>query len=239
MDDKRSTKGKANRRSLADRMKCYEDVTTGISLIERLPIYARIDMRAGHTFCRGLDTPFDSAFSQAMHDATRHLVEKTGAILGHCQSDEASFVWLDSSKIPFGTRLFKLQSVLASMFTSAFLKACLAGKLRDRALKLLPSFDCRAMNMPDLEECANMVLWRVRDSVKNSITLLALTKFSNSQLHKKNSDDKIRMLRDEAGIDWETALTYDQKYGAFFRRELYQKVLTEDEIKKIPSRNLP
>ena len=69
-DKTKFTKGKANRRSLADRMKAYENVITGASLIERLPIYARVDMRAGHSFCKGLDKPFDSAYSNAMRFAT-------------------------------------------------------------------------------------------------------------------------------------------------------------------------
>ena len=121
MSNKKFTKGKANQETLADRMKKYEAVTTGTSLIERLPIYARIDMRAGHTFCRGLAKPFDNDYAGTMKAATAYVVEKTNALVGYCQSDEASFVWLDSSKIPFETRLFKLQSVLASMFTAAFI----------------------------------------------------------------------------------------------------------------------
>ena len=50
MSNKKFTKGKANGVTLADRMKKYEAVTTSTSLIEQLPIYARIDMCTGHTF---------------------------------------------------------------------------------------------------------------------------------------------------------------------------------------------
>lgn len=102
------SKGKANQRSLSDRMKTYEATTTSVCLIERLPIYARIDMRAGHSFCKGLDKPFDIAYTNAMKFATSCLVEKTGASFGYCQSDECSLAWEDDSKVPFGTRLFKL-----------------------------------------------------------------------------------------------------------------------------------
>lgn len=232
------TKGKANQETLADRMKRYEAVTTETTLIERLPIYARIDMRAGHTFCRGLDKPFDADYSNAMKAATSYLVEKSGAIVGYCQSDEASFVWLDSSKIMFETRLFKLQSVLASMFTSAFMYNC-KGKLVDKIAKYLPTFDCRVCNMPSLDEAANMILWRERDSIKNSITLLSLEHFSNKEIHKKNSDDKIKMLKDLKNVDYYTAVPEDLRNGAYFRRELYDKILTEEELSKIPERNWP
>ena len=232
------SKGKANRRTLADRMKTIEDVTTSATLMERLPIYARLDMRAGHTFCRGLDKPFDATYSAVMKETTAKLVEKTGALLGFCQSDEISLVYADSMKLPFGTRLFKLESVLASMCTSFFVLAGMKTKLKDRIEKWPPSFDCRVMNMPDLNEAANAILWRQRDSVKNSITLLALESFSTKQLDKKSGEDKIRMLA-EKGIDYWTALGEDERLGSFFRRELWNKPLSDEELARIPVRNWP
>lgn len=233
------SKGKANRISLADRMKKYEAVTTGTTLIERLPIYARIDMRAGHTWCRDLDKPFDLDYSNAMKAATSYIVEKTNAAVGYCQSDEASFVWLDSSRTPFETRLFKLQSILSSMFTASFIKACVNTKLWNKIdAGRLPSFDCRVCNMPSLDEAANMVLWREQDSIKNSITLLALEHFSNKEIHKKNSNDKIQMLADK-GVDYYKAIPEELRNGAYFRRELYNKFLTDDELSKIPKHNWP
>ena len=219
MSNKKFTKGKANQETLADRMKKYEAVTTGTSLIERLPIYARIDMRAGHTFCRGLAKPFDNDYAGTMKAATAYVVEKTNALVGYCQSDEASFVWLDSSKIPFETRLFKLQSVLASMFTAAFIQNS-RGIVVDKVSKIFPTFDCRVCNMPSLDEAANMILWRERDSIKNSITLLALEHFSDKEIERKKSNDKIKMLQDLKGID-------------------YFKALTEEELKCIPEKNWP
>ena len=233
------SKGKANQRSLADRMKTYEAVTTGTCLIEKLPIYARIDMRAGHSFCRGLEKPFDSAYMNAMKTATAYVVEETGAAFGYCQSDESSFAWADDTKIPFGTRLFKLESVLASMFTAAFFKACIGTKLERKLERMLPTFDCRVCNMPTLEEVANMLLWRERDSVKNSITLLALEYYSTKQIDKKNSDDKIRMLKDEKGVDYYSAVSEECRCGAYFHREVYNKILSDEELRKIPAKNWP
>ena len=228
---------KPNKETLADRMKRYEEVTTNINLIERLPIYARVDMRAGHSWCKNLNKPFDIDYSNAMKAATSYIVEKTGAVVGYTQSDEASFVWLDSTKIPFETRLFKLQSIIASMFTGAFIKHCLTTKLNAKILQMIPSFDCRICNMPNLDECANMILWRERDSIKNSITLLALEHFSNNAIYKKNSVDKIEMLN-EKGVDY-YSLDEDLRNGSYFRRELYNRVLTNDEINAIHENNRP
>lgn len=228
------SKGRANQRTLADRMKSYEAVTTETKLIEKLPIYARIDQRAGHTFTHRLNKPFDLDYAAAMQDAVKYIIEHTGAAVGYCQSDEASFVWTDHTKIPFETRLFKLQSVLASMFTAAFVDSCMKKpSLRDKLLCMLPSFDCRVMNMPDLDEAANMILWRERDSIKNSITLISLEYFSNRELHKKNSKEKIQMLA-QRGVDY---YSYDEslRNGAYFRRELYDKVLSDIEVIQIPA----
>ena len=234
MEKKKFSKGKANARPLSERMKTYEAVTTETRLIEKLPIYARVDMRAGHTWCHGLQKPFDKRYVEAMQKATAYVVEKTGAAMGMTQSDEASFVWLDDTKIPFGTRLFKLQSVLASMFTSAFVVEASQNGLAPRIAKTLPSFDCRVLNLPNLEEAANMVMWRSMDSVKNSITLLALEYFSNKQIYGKNGEDKIRMLA-EKGVDY-YAVPENLRLGSFFRRETYEKTLTPTELAKIPEK---
>ena len=222
-----------NNLTLSNRMKIYEAVTTEINLVPNMPIYIRIDMRAGHSFCRGLDKPFDDDYSNVMKAATSYVVEKTNAMIGYCQSDEASFIWSESDKIPFETRLFKLQSVFASMFTSAFFNACLGTKLEARVKKVLPSFDCRACNLPSLDECVNMLLFRERDCLKNAITLVALEHFSNKQIHKKNGDEKIKMLKD-IGIDFNEDIDEDFRYGSWFRRIVFQKELDSETLSKIP-----
>ena len=232
MEKKKFSKGKANCRPMADRLKTYEAVTTETRLIEKLPIYARVDMRAGHTWCRSLDKPFDERYSYAMREATAYVVDETGAALGMTQSDEASFVWLDDTKVPFGTRLFKLQTVMASMFTAAFIRAAFKVELGEKAMKRLPTFDCRVLNLPTLDEAANMVMWRSMDSVKNSITLLALEHFSNKQIQGKNGGEKIKMLAGK-GVDY-YELPEKYRVGSFFRRETYEKVLEGAELERIP-----
>ena len=47
-------------------------------------------------------------------------------------------------------------------------------------------------------------------------------------------DEKKAMLL-EKGVDW-NALGEGLRYGSFFRRELYEKVLSEDEVAKLPER---
>lgn len=228
------TKGKANRDTLDDRMKRYEEVTTGRTLIEKLPTYARIDGRAFHTFCRGLTKPFDPVFAEVMQKTVSYLVDKTNASVGYWQSDEISLAWQDPSKCPFETRLFKLESVIASMATSAFTIYGLETELRDRILKFMPNFDCRVCQLPNMTELANMFMFRENDCVKNAITLVALSKFSHKSLQNANGLDKIRRLKEEAGVDFENDVDEIYRRGAYFRRENYLKELTDDEIERIP-----
>ena len=231
------SKSDANKQSIGERMKEYEAVTTSAVLLKRLPIYARLDMRAGHTFCRGLDKPFDLDYSKTMHEVTKHLVAKLNASVGYTQSDEISLAWKDASQAPFENRIFKLESVFAGMASAAFAVFGSKTKLKDKIEKHIPAFDCRVMNLPSLAEVANMLQWREQDSIKNSITLLALEHFSNKQIHKKNGEDKIKMLAG-IGIDY-FALPKEIRHGAYFAREVIDKTLSDDDIAKIPKKFLP
>lgn len=227
---------------LGDRMKEFESVHTETSLIPGIPVYVRIDGRAFHTFTRGLAKPFDPDFARAMKETTKYLHDKTNAFISYVQSDEISLCYLAPEKMPFGTRLFKLESCLAGMASAAF---CINGLhvqhgnfyehsefYRSRIMKFIPHFDCRVVQLP-LEEIPNMLLWRERDCLKNAITLVALEHFSNKQIHKKNSDEKIAMLK-EIGIDFNKDIDEDFRFGSWFKRVVFEKELEPEVIAKIP-----
>ena len=227
-------KSNANKVTLGDRMKPFESVHTETSLVPGIPVYVRIDGRAFHTFTRGLDKPFDESFSWTMKETTKHLHDKTNAFISYVQSDEISLCYLEPSKMPFETRLFKLESVLAGMASAAF---CVYGsktKLKDRIEKMIPHFDCRVCQLP-LDEIPNMLLFRERDCIKNAITLVALKHFSNKQIHKKSGDEKIKMLK-SIGIDFFKDIDEDFRVGSWFRRIVFQKELDEKTLAKIPEK---
>ena len=227
-----ASKGNANRECLGDRMKSYESVHTETSLIPKIPVYIRLDMRCGHTFTRGLVKPFDPDFAWTIKEVTKHLHDKTNAFISYVQSDEISLCYFEPSKMPFETRLFKLESVLAGMASAAFCVYGMKTKLKDRIEKFIPHFDCRVCQMP-LEEIPNMLLFRERDCLKNAITLVALEHFSNKQIHKKNGDEKIEMLK-SVGIDFNTDIDEDFRYGVWFKRIVFQKELDVKTLAKIP-----
>lgn len=229
-----TSKGNANRVSLGDKMKEFESVHTQTSLVPRIPVYVRIDGRAFHTFTRGLQKPFDPDFAWTMKEVTKHLHDKTNAFISYVQSDEISLCYLEPSKMPFETRLFKLESVLAGMASAAFCVYGMKTNLKDRIEKFIPHFDCRVCQMP-LEEIPNMLLFRERDCLKNAITLVALEHFSNKQIHKKNGDDKIEMLK-SIGVDFNRDIDEDFRYGAWFRRVVFQKELDAETLAKIPEK---
>ena len=108
--------------SLGDRIKSYEELSTSRQLMPNCPVYARIDGRAFHTFCRGLEKPFSRAFIEVMKETCKFLVEETNACIGYVQSDEISLGWENIDKAPFGGRVQKLESNLASLASAKFVQ---------------------------------------------------------------------------------------------------------------------
>jgi tRNA(His) 5'-end guanylyltransferase len=209
------------------------------------PVYARIDGRAFHTFCRGLEKPFSKAFIEVMQETCKFLVEETNACLGYVQSDEISLGWENIVKAPFDGRVQKLESNLASLASAKFIYKILRGIVRgiedeydlDTMLAKVdrnpPSFDCRVFNVPNMTELANCFLWRENDAIKNSISGMALNFFSHNELQNKNSDEKIHMMRMKGYCFYEDTDPAFMR-GTFYHRENYLKELSDEEVSRIP-----
>ena len=234
--------------TLGNRQKSYEELSTSRQLMPNCPIYARIDGRAFHTFCRGLRKPYSKAFIQAMQDTCKYLVKETTAVLGYVQSDEISLGWTDSQHCPFDGRVQKLESVLASMASAEFVYKILRGMFSGEAAdeydlntmlakvdKVRPCFDCRVFNVPSMEELANAFLWRENDAIKNSISGMSLHFYSHKELQGKNSDEKIHMMRMKGYCFYEDTEEAFLR-GTFWQRETYLKKLDKEEIERIPEK---
>jgi tRNA(His) guanylyltransferase len=222
----------SDKTSLGDRMKGYESVAES-KLLSGLPIIARIDGRAFHTFTSGLSRPYCDTLSQLMAEVTMKLVKESDALVGYTQSDEISLLFFAKdfkSQVFFDGRRDKLVSNLASMATYFFNE----GSQRTHWSKSnVPAFfDCRAFNTPSKMEAYNYFLWRERDATKNSISMAAQANFSHKELHGKNSSDKQEMLF-KMGINW-------NDYPDFFKRGTYVQRIKEkipftcDELAKLP-----
>lgn len=227
--------------TLGNRLKAYEYLSTSRQLMPNCPIYARIDGRAFHTFCRGLEKPYSKAFIKVMQETCKYLVEETNACLGYVQSDEISLGWESIVKAPFDGRVQKLESNLASLASAKFVHYIMSHtidntmNLFNRIGKHLPSFDCRVFNVPNMTELANAFLWRENDALKNSITGMALNFYSHNELQNKSGDEKVHMMRMKGYCFYEDTDPAFMR-GTFYHREKYLKELTDEEVARIPEK---
>lgn len=231
-----------DRDTLGNRLKRLEALSTSRYLMPDTPVYARLDGKSFHTFCRGLEKPYSIQFISAMQEVTKRIVKDFNCLVGYVQSDEISICWKDVSKAPFEGRIQKLESVLASS-ASAYFNYEIFGtekypELRKRAEKYVPVFDCRVFNVPSMEELANAFLWRENDAIKNSINGMALSFFSQKELDRKNCDERIRMMK-EKGYDFYGETLESFMRGAFFQRKDFEREIPESEISRIPERSRP
>lgn len=115
-----------DRSDLAERMKGYEK-RNRYYLQRRMPVILRLDMRAGHSFTRGFERPFDEVFIKSMQDTAKYLCENIqNCKLSYQQSDEITLLLVDYDKLNtdcfFDYRVDKICSIAASMATMAFNK---------------------------------------------------------------------------------------------------------------------
>jgi tRNA(His) 5'-end guanylyltransferase len=224
--------------SLGDRMKMYENIECGRILIPHLPIMARLDGRSFHNFTRGLDRPYDEHFAKCMIETAKYLVEQTHCNFAYTQSDEITIgFWNETigAESFFNGRIQKLVSTLASLATVKFNNEVIQHLPHKK--HLLPTFDARVFNLPNLEEMSNCVLFRALDCDKNAVTMAASSYFSHAQLHKVYTAQKIEMLRG-VGIQWEDYPDFF-KQGTFVRKELIERTLSEEELGRIPENKRP
>jgi tRNA(His) 5'-end guanylyltransferase len=218
-----------------DRMKLYEKIETSRCLIPTLPIMARMDGRAFHTFTSDMPRPYSEGFMRLMQATTQWLIEETNAVCGYCQSDEITLTWYSpdiESQIFFNGKLHKMVSQLAAL-TTVYFNDRLSDFLDIKYKKRLPTFDARVWNVPTLEEGVNAFVWRELDATRNSLQMAAYAQFSQKQLHKKNTADMHEMLFKEKGINWND-YPDDFKRGAYFQKKIKQIPYSAEEIERLP-----
>lgn len=215
--------------TLGDRMKNNYENVNRFYLTRRMPIVIRMDMKAGHTFTKGMKKPFDDIFVKTMQETMKYLCENIqGCVLGYTQSDEISLVLVDYAELTtdawFGNNLQKMCSVSASMATPTFNKAfndnivkyidnnldadCGVTKDLTEYTKILINarnkgamFDSRVFTIPKEKVC-NALIWRQQDATRNSILSVGQANFSQKELHGKSCNNIQDMLMTQKGINW-------------------------------------
>jgi tRNA(His) 5'-end guanylyltransferase len=220
-----------------DRMKMYEHMEAGRRLMPLLPVIARIDGRAFHSFTRGMDRPFDAKFTEGMALTTEALVRETGACMGYTQSDEITLAWHSTSvqsQIWFDGRIAKMTSQLAAQATLVFYRY-VADTMPGHYAARMPTFDARVWNVPNRTEGANVFLWREWDATKNSLSMAAAALYSHNELMGKNSRDKHDMLMAK-GVNWNDYAPMFKR-GVFIQRRTESGAFTATEIESLPPKH--
>lgn len=217
--------------NLGDRMKVYENMETRGKVMYGIPTIVRLDGRSFSRYTKGFDR-FDIDMSDAMKETTKLLVKESNALIGYTQSDEITLILLNesiTSQIFFNGKKHKLISVLASIASVKFYDSIIQKK--PHLLGKLPSFDCRVFQVPSKIEAWNALLWRVQDSLRNSISILAQKHFSHKELQGKSKKDMLTML-EKNGIIW-GMMESRFKEGVFVRRYTYEKEVEQEDGKNI------
>lgn len=181
--------------SIGDRMKTYEAVTQ-FTLTRRTPVIIRLDGRSFHSFSKRFSKPFSESLIGMMDYAAKNLVRDIqGAKLAYVQSDEISVLVSDYDDIYqepwFGYKLSKICSISSSIVTGSFLKAYVTESGGDFPDKL-PQFDSRAFCIPE-NDVNNYFVWRQRDWIRNSIQMVARSKYSHKELQGVKTNGLLEM----------------------------------------------
>jgi len=197
--------------AIGTRMKENYEERYRFKLLRRTPVILRLDGNAFHTLLRKSVKPFDEGFSLVMEKTAHTLCQKIqGVKCCYVQSDEMSFLLTDYDRLEtsawFDYNVQKMVSISSGMASVTF------SALFDRPAV----FDARVFNLPK-EEVNNYFVWRQKDWIRNSISMLARAHYSDKQVFKKGKKELLDMLG-EKNIHWELLLDR-WKYGVFVERK--------------------
>lgn len=215
--------------SLGDKCKRFEKHNED-KLMPGLPILIRIDGVSFHNFTKKAEKPFDDAFIKAMHNTCIDLIKYFNFEIGYVQSDEISFM-LPNTYSQYGLRKQKLVSHIASYASMRFNEHIKDSGFSFHKIKQ-GFFDCRIWQVSTIEQCEEYFMWREMDASRNSINMLASTKFSHKKLQGVSTKKRLKMLED-IGVIWENLETV-YKRGSFYKKLIYLKSLPKEIMDKMP-----
>lgn len=214
--------------ALSIRQKEFYEIRTRSYLPRRTYTIIRLDGKSFKNYTRGLKKPFDDELIEAMDRTAFYLCQNIqGVKLAYVQSDEITIVLTDFDTLQtdawFDGEIQKMVSVSASMATREFnrIRTCqqlikgvdpmliLSGKLAE--------FDSRVFTIPFKEEVLNNIIWRQRDCIRNSISAVAQSLYSHSELNGKNQSDMQEMCF-QKGVNWNN-FPDNQKRGRIIIKE--------------------
>lgn len=225
--------------TFGDKRKEIERLECDRKFLPLVPIIVRLDGKTFHNYCKDFEKPFDAAFSKAMIDTVKKLVEITNAKIGYTQSDEITLLYYSDSydcQIYFDGNIQKMTSVLCSLCTAHFNDIILKYKSKDE-LKGLAFFDCRAFSVGTKEEAVNQFVFRQDDAAKNSVSMAARSFFKHSELQDKNRNEMQEMMYKEYLVNWDD-YPFCFKRGSFIQKKFIAKSFSPEEIALLPEKHM-
>lgn len=222
------------------RMKTYESKETSRKLIPCLPIYIRLDGRSFSYLCKDMEKPYDVRMHRIMSRVTESLVSGIHCCIGYTQSDEINLVlkgFENNKDALFGNRIFKLTSTIAGTASSVFLLSYWEEFGKEDYPNIIPSFDCRVINLPNKTETANMILWRNMDASRCAVNSAARYYFSHEELMHKSGPEKQEMLF-QKGVNWDNYPEHFKR-GIFFVKKEKQDYIPDSIYYAIPKNKRP
>ena len=218
--------------NLEDKCQYYRSLTD-YKILPNSNILVMLDGKNFSTLIKNnFKKPFDDQFIDMMNRTAQFLCNNVqGVKFAYVQSDEISLLITDydtpETDTPFGGRICKLQSILASLATSEFnkwftiynLNKCYNNaNVGEFISKMkMAQFDCKVWTVPNQNDAFAWFLYRQLDCIKNSKQQTAQTYLPHKQLLKHNADEQIQMCKEQCGIDWNT---FEDKYK--FGRFVYK-----------------
>lgn len=233
-DLKDSTLGKT---PLATKIKTYEEVYTNYIIPQNEIIVVRLDGKNFSKFTKNLIKdvgPFSSSFAKIMVSTARYMMKEYHAFATYTVSDEITLIFVNNtekSQHPFGGKLFKIQSLMASS-ASAFFVSQIPTMLSEK-IGSLPIFDCRAFSVPTIYEAYLCILWRTHDGYRNYVSTVSRLYYSAKQLFKKSTREQLEMLL-EKGVNFD--LDYP-KFDSLFVKHKIKGQITQEELDSLPPKH--
>jgi len=200
--------------SLGDRMKRFEGITNPV-VVPRMPIILRVDGKAFHNWVKKINAekPFDQRLLDAMGDTAIELCQEIqGAVFAYQQSDEISILihpYQNLESQPwFGGKLQKMVSISAAT----------ASSFMSLRFGIKTIFDSRVFVLPE-NEVINYFIWRQQDASRNSVQMVARSKFSHKACNNKSCNELQEMLWQEHNLNWNDLPPVQKRGLGILRRD--------------------
>lgn len=222
--------------TLGDWCKWLEKNFSNEIMIPTLPVIIRLDGNNFHNWTKGLKRPFDQKLTELMTETTKFLVQETNAVIGYTQSDEITLVLYSHDRKSSIYNNGKKQKILSK------LTAKCVNIFNEKRKEILPAhdkiavFDCRIYQVPTLHDACVQLLWRENDATKNSISMLAQSLFSHTELQNLNGNQMQDKMMLEKNVNWND-LPSKLKRGTYIKRVKTSMPFSKAEIETLPQKH--